>query len=227
MVVICVCVGLNVQVVEVQVIFGGGVCSVVDFEFFEVLYDVCFVVYLFVLVLLFFVEFDLFVCGVMLIVFDIVYVNLLFGWFVVIVYYDLVYICVKLDDGVFWWCLLGLLVVYLEMVVEFMFFDKWFLFIVLGLVLCFGLWMLVQGIFVWWLLVGEDVCVLFIGVVVYVILLLLLLVLVGVGLMLVMLVYLVGWLILVGGIQVIVDVLIVDLCVYGGWFVVGVEIIEL
>lgn len=124
-------------------IFGGGVCSVVDFEFFEVLYDVCFVVYLFVLVLLFFVEFDLFVCGVMLIVFDIVYVNLLFGWFVVIVYYDLVYICVKLDDGVFWWCLLGLLVVYLEMVVEFMFFDKWFLFIVLGLVLCFGLWMLV------------------------------------------------------------------------------------
>lgn len=124
-------------------IFGGGVCSVVDFEFFEVLYDVCFVVYLFVLVLLFFVEFDLFVCGVMLIVFDIVYVNLLFGWFVVIVYYDLVYISVKLDDGVFWWCLLGLLVVYLEMVVEFMFFDKWFLFIVLGLVLCFGLWMLV------------------------------------------------------------------------------------
>lgn len=224
--VICARAGLNVQVVEAQATFGGGARSAADFEFPEVLHDVCSAVHPLALASPFFAEFDLPARGVTLTVPDIAYANPLPGRPAAIAYHDLAHTCAKLDDGASWRRLLGPLVAHSETVVEFMLSDKRSLPTALGSVLRLGLRMLAQGTPAWRSLAGEDARALFTGVAAHAISPLPSLVSAGAGLMLATLAHSVGWPIPVGGTQAIADALIADLRAHGGRLAAGVEITE-
>ncbi|SOJ54136.1 Putative thiazole biosynthetic enzyme [Mycobacterium simulans] len=225
--VICARAGLKVQVVEAQPTFGGGARSAADFEFPEVLHDVCSAVHPLAVASPFFAEFDLPARGVTLAVPEISYANPLPGRPAAVAYRDLERTCAELDDGLSWRRLLGPVVTNSNATVAFLLGDKRSLPGSLPPVMRLGLRMLAQGTPAWRSLAGEDARALFTGVAAHVISRLPSLASAGAGLMLATLGHAVGWPIPVGGTQRITDALIEDLRAHGGELTAGLEITEI
>lgn len=225
--VLFVCVGYDVCVFEVVDMIGGGVC-IVEFIFFGFWYDVCFIVYLVVLFLLFFCVLGFVEC-IEWIILEILYVYLFDVGGVVIVWCDVECIVVGLGvDQWVWFVLFCFFSWYIDGVIDFIGNQLFCIFWEFVIVVCYVLWMLDQGIlFVvcsFWIV---KVVVLILGVVVYVNFLQFLFVGVVVGFLLVVYGYVGGWLFFCGGVQWIVDVLVVDFEVYGGFVEFGMFVIDL
>ncbi len=224
--VICARAGLKVQVVEAQPTFGGGARSQADFEFPDVLHDVCSAVHPLGLASPFFSEFDLAARGVTLGVPEISYANPLPDRPAAIAYRDLTRTCAELDHGTSWRRLLEPLVMESDAVVKFVLGDKRSVPASLLPVVRLGLRMLAQGTPAWGLLRGDDARALFSGVAAHVISPLPSLTSAGAGFMLATLAHSVGWPIPLGGTQTITDALIADLRAHGGELTAGVEITD-
>ncbi|OSC40462.1 phytoene desaturase family protein [Mycobacterium decipiens] len=224
--VICARAGLKVQVVEAQPTFGGGARTAPDFEYPDVLHDVCAAVHPLALASPFFAEFDLPARGVTLAVPEIAYANPLPGRPAAIAYRDLLRTCSELDRGASWRRLLGPLVADSGAVVAFLLGDKRSVPASILPVMRLGSRVLAQGTPAWRSLVGEDARALFTGVAAHAISPLPSLASAGAGLMLATLAHTVGWPIPLGGSQAIVDALVADLRAHGGELTAGLDITE-